>query len=373
MVCTVSNTLRGFLLPHASHLKSQGWRVDAAARGVTSSPECGKAFDRVWDVQWSRKPWDITGLISAYQRIRDLVQREKYDIVHVHTPIAAFVTRLALRRMRSFGSPRVVYTAHGFHFYRGGSPGKNALFLALEKLAGRWTDTLVVINEEDQQAAIQHGIVQPGKVALVPGVGIDLSLYNSGQCTLEAVQALRRELGLAASDMLFSMIAEGNPGKRHRDLVTALHLLERPNVHVAFAGTGPELVHVEEQARRLGVANRVHFLGFRSDIPVLIRASVATVLPSQREGLPRSVMESLSLERPVLGADTRGIRDLLAGGGGWLFPVGDAAALASLMAKVIDNPELAERTGKLGRESMQAYEIGTVLRHIQRLYEEVLV
>src|SRR5207237_617615 len=117
MVTTVPEMLYGFLLPFARHFRACGWRVDAMAQGVSSWPDCVQAFDRVWDMEWSRNPVHPRNMLVAPKGVRDLVAREGYDIVHVHSPVAAFVTRLALRRLRKQGKPRVIYTAHGFHFY----------------------------------------------------------------------------------------------------------------------------------------------------------------------------------------------------------------------------------------------------------------
>ena len=116
--------------------------LDAMAAGVSESP-AAESFDAVWDVDWSRNPFDLTSLTRAAPRVRQVVLGEGYDIVHVHTPVAAFTTRYALRKERA---AKTVYTAHGFHFSPELSTTRSAPFLALEKLAGRWTDELVVIN-----------------------------------------------------------------------------------------------------------------------------------------------------------------------------------------------------------------------------------
>ncbi|HET98486.1 MAG TPA: glycosyltransferase family 1 protein, partial [Desulfurivibrio alkaliphilus] len=143
-VGTVAITLRTFLLPIADHFTKKGWRVDALAHGAASVPR-PPCFAECWEIGWSRNPWSVGSLWRAMARVREVVDRGDYDIVHVHTPVAAFITRLALARWRRAGRPQVIYTAHGFHFHRGGRPWKNVLFRGLEKLAGRWTDYLVVI------------------------------------------------------------------------------------------------------------------------------------------------------------------------------------------------------------------------------------
>ena len=122
LVATTHLTVRSFLLPFARHFRALGWRVDAAAEGISACPDCGPAFDRVWDVNWSRNPLSLGNLTDARARIGALATSVGYDLVHVHTPVAAFVTRLALRRHRRAKRLKVIYTAHGFHFYKGGPP-----------------------------------------------------------------------------------------------------------------------------------------------------------------------------------------------------------------------------------------------------------
>lgn len=366
-VSTASIMLKAFLLPLAAHLRNLGWIVCAAASGASRCPECVRGFDSSFDISWNRNPLAPSTLFRSARQIRELVRRRQFDLVHVHTPVAAFVTRWALRRSRSTGRPKIIYTAHGFHFHRGGSFLRNHVFLAIEKLAGRWTDFLVVINQEDQEAARRYGLVPPDRVVFMPGIGVDTALYDPARVSEQEVAEIRSGLGLSPDDRLFLMVAEFNPGKRHRDALNGFALLGNRKTHLAFAGEGRLRKEIEALARTLGIAGRVHFLGLRKDIPALIRASTATLLPSEREGLSRSVMESLCLEVPVIGADARGVRDLLEGGCGLLVPVGDTAALAKAMERVLLSPVEAARMGRNGRQKMAAFDT----RHIIELHEQL--
>ena len=371
-VTTIPGTLRAFLLPFAQHFRAKGWQVDAMAQGISNCAKCLHSFDRVWEVEWSRNPLDPQNLIIAPPQIRLAIAQQDYDIVHVHTPVAAFVTRYALNNLRQQGRPKVIYTAHGFHFYRGGKPLKNLSFLALEKLAGRWTDYLVVINREDEEAAKHYGIVPTERVCYTPGIGVDTDYYSPGNVPEAEVVRVRQELGLSTETPLFLSIAEFNPGKRHQDILKALARLGRSEVHLAFAGTGPLMEQMQLLASELGIQNQVHFLGYRQDIPALIRASTATLLASEREGLPRSVMESLCLEIPVIGTQTRGIRDLLEGDCGLIVMLGDVEGLAHAMARILDRPEEAKMMGKRGRERMKGYEVRQIIKLYDRLYATAL-
>jgi glycosyltransferase involved in cell wall biosynthesis len=308
--------------------------------------------------------------LVAPAKIRELVEREAYDIVHVHTPIAAFVTRYALRNLRKTGKPSVIYTAHGFHFHQGGNPLRNAVFLGLEKLAGTWTDDLVVINREDEAAAQKWTLVPAGRLHYMPGIGVDLSCYNPKAIAPSDLTQLRQELGVAANTPLILVLAEFTARKRHRDILHAFAQLQHSTACLVMAGPGPLIPAMQQLAIALGIQDRVRFLGFRYDVPVLIRAAAAVVLASDHEGLPRSVMEALCLQTPVIGTDVRGTRDLLANGGGVLVELGNIAALSQAIAWVLDHPEAAQTMAKRGQEQMQAYDVRKILQLTDELYEE---
>ncbi|WP_211209129.1 glycosyltransferase family 4 protein [Calidithermus timidus] len=365
-------TQRAFLLPISQYLRSQGWLVDAVAAEIKTCTACQSSYDRIYEIDWTRNPLNLRNLTRASAQVRKIVERGDYDLVHVHTPVAAFVTRYALRNLRRIGKPKIIYTAHGFHFHRNGRPLSNAIFLGLEKLAGRWTDYLVVINREDEAAARRYRIVPPERVRYMPGIGIDLDQYTAERVSQEDIKRVREELKLEERHKLLLMVAAFDPGKRHKDAIEALALLRRKEVVLAFAGEGPLRPRIEELAQRVGVAEQVRFLGFRKDIPALMRASVATVLTSEREGLPRAVMESMALGVPVIGADARGTRDLLESGAGIVVPVGNVVALAEAMQYLINHPEEADRMGKHGLGVIRAYDLANILRLHVELYDEAL-
>lgn len=365
IVTTTHETQKAFLFPFAKHFRDRGWQVDGLAEGISGCPECRKTFDRTWDIDWSRNPLEPQNMVRAPRVVREIAASRDYDLVHVHTPVAAFVTRFALRGHKN--RPRVVYTAHGFHFYRGGNPLKNKIFLTLEKMAGRWTDFLVVMNGEDREAAENHRLVPPGKVRYMPGIGVDTESYCGRAVSDRDLERVRQEMKLGDDSTLFLMIAEFIPRKRHQDVLHAFARLGRPEAHLALAGDGPLEPTMQQLARTLGIQDRVHFLGFRRDIPTLIRASSAVLLSSRQEGLPRSIMEALCLEVPCIGSDIRGTRDLLADGCGILVPVGDVEGWARAMARIIDDPAEAKAMGRQGRIRMNDYD----LRHIVRMHEEL--
>jgi len=369
---SVPSTLTAFLLPYAKHYRDRGWRVEALSNGVSGVERCVAAFDAVHDVAWTRRPTDPVNLTTVPGRVRQVVAAGAYDIVHAHDPVAAFVTRFALRSRRARGEVKVVYTAHGFHFFRGAPRTQAVVMRTLERLASDWTDRLIVINREDLAAARSFPLARRGGLVYMPGIGVDTARYAPDAVSEEQVTALRTALGLSRGQPLFTMIAEFNPGKRHRDAVAALAASGMPNAVLALAGVGPLMSEVEEQARRLGVGERVRLLGYRDDIPTLIAASSAVLLPSEREGLPRSLMEAASLERPVIASRIRGVSELVTPETGYLHGVGDTAAIANAMRAVVSKPEAAHAMGRNGRLAMRAFDISNLLAMHDTLYAELL-
>jgi glycosyltransferase involved in cell wall biosynthesis len=370
---TIPETIGDFLLPFICYFQNLGWQVDGMALNITNNSVCVAEFDDVWDVQWSRNPLDFSNLVVAVPRIQEIIVQGNYDLVHVHTPVAAFVTRYAIGKLKIKQKPEVIYTVHGFHFHQQGNFFSNLIFLTLEKLAGSWTDYLITINREDETAAKKYRLLDADRICYTPGIGLDLNEYDPNQVSESEIKAIRQELGLNREDVIFLSIAEFTPNKRHQDQLLALKKLNRPEVHLAFAGDGQIRLKIEKLSATLGLQRQVHFLGFRQDIPVLICASVAMLLTSQREGLPRSIMEAFCAATPVIGTRIRGIQDLLADDCGFLVEVGDTEAIAQVMAKMIDDPQQTAQMGQNGRQKIDNYSVDRIIQLYVNIYNQALL
>ncbi len=363
-----------FFLPYADHFRRAGWRVDALT-GTLDGFGWHDRFDAVHAVEWSRDPLALGRVIGAVRRVREIVDTGRYDLVHVHTPVASFVTRFALRRRDPARGPRVVYTAHGFHFHPGGAPARNAVFLALEKLAARWTDWLVVMNREDETAARRWRFLPDDRIRRMPGIGVDLRQYAPERVTPAAAQRVRDELRLGDAPVVL-MVAELVPRKRHADLLRAFAALpHEPSLDRArllLAGEGPLREQATREAEALGLGERVRFLGFRPDVPALMRAADVVVLPSEQEGLPRCVLEAMALGVPVVGTRIRGTAELLEDGAGALVELGDVPGLASAIRELLLDPGAAAELARRGRERARRYDERAVIRLHELLYAEAL-
>jgi glycosyltransferase involved in cell wall biosynthesis len=372
MVSTISATL-GFVFPFARHLRTLGWRVDAAANGATTDAGVLAAFDHGFEVPLSRSILDVVGIARSTAALRPVITAGDYDIVHVHTPIAAFLTRLVIRGMPRQRRPRVAYTAHGFHFHTGGHPVTNRLFLTMEQVGGRWTDRLVVINEEDRDAALRHHVVPARKLLFMPGIGVDTAHYDPAAVPAEQVTAVRADLGIPADAPVFVVVGELSIRKRPFDVVAALGEMRHQDAHVVLLGEGAERPRVDAAAEAADAVARVHYLGKVSDVRPAVLAADALVLASSREGLSRAILESLALGVPVVTTDGRGNPDLVVPDAGFVVHVGDVTALAGAMDRIIDDPAAATAMGAIGRRRIvEGYDQDRLIELHDRMYAELL-
>ncbi len=373
MVATIAGTLEGFMLPFVKHFRDLGWQVDGLASEVDLSDRCIQAFNNFYKISWARNPLDPKNFLQAPSRVREVVIQGGYDLVHVHTPIASFITRYALKEYWDQPKrPQIFYTTHGFHFHANGSPVTNAIYRKMESIAGQWTDCLITINEDDRLAAEKYKIVPTEKIQYTPGIGVDTSFYDSLNFSDQAKQEIRSELTLKDSDTLLLGVAEFTPNKKHSDQLKALKLLNRSDIHLAFAGEGPAKSETEKLSVELGLQNQVHFLGFRSDIPLLLSVSDSMILTSEREGLPRSILEAFCLATPVIGSNIRGIKDLLADDCGILVNYGDVNALAKAMSCIADNKDKAKAMGQKGKSKIGHYDIKQIVAMYDDFYRQAL-
>lgn len=309
-VTTIGGTM-DFFESFIKQLFEDGHDVDIATNENSSKvPVCYKEWGcTVYQIDTSRTPLNM-GNIKAITQIKELVAKEKYDIVHCHTPIAAMCTRLACRKARKNGT-KVFYTAHGFHFYKG-APLKNwMLYYPVEKICAYFTDVLITINQEDY--ALAQKKMKAKHVEYVPGVGIDLTKF--GQAVVDK-SAKRKELGIPEDATLLLSVGELNENKNHETVIRAIKDLD---VYYIIAGKGDLREHLQGIIDECNMADRVKLLGFRRDVSELYHAADVYVLPSIREGLNVSIMEAMASGLPVVCSRIRGNTDLIDENGGALF------------------------------------------------------
>lgn len=350
-----------FHIPYLKWFKEQGWETWVAAKndypdGVCEIPYC----DRFVNIDFARSPFSKQTFV-AYRQLRDLFAREHFDIVHTHTPVGGVLTRFAARDARKSGI-KVLYTAHGFHFYKGAPIQNWLLWYPVERFMSRFTDVLITINNEDFERAKRFARC---RVEYVPGVGIDLSKFAIAGCRDEK----RIEVGI--SDNSFALLSVGDliPRKNQAAIVRALPLLPK-NVKLYICGDGQERDNLLRLANELEVIDRVSLLGFRDDIAEIMAACDCLVFPSIHEGLPVSVMEAMASGLPVIASSIRGIDpDLIEDHvEGLLLSDLYSRTIASAVSNLMTNQGLSSRLARNALKRAKEFESNKVIDRVSSLY-----
>lgn len=362
-VTTVSRTINAFLIPHINMLLDNGYEVHCACSiDKAVDKELQRKGVKIFEVPFSRNPLGI-GNIKAFIKLRELQRINNYDIVHVHTPIAAIYGRLL---KLSFQSLRTIYTAHGYHFLKDGSKLGWLLYYPIEKVMAKFTDVIININKEDYE--ITKKKLKPKKCYLLNGVGLDLDKYK--KLSSNEIQEKRKEFGLEDNDFVVLMIAELNKNKNHIQLINAMNILKDkyPNIKVLCIGDGTLKESVEKQINLKNLQNNIFMLGYRLDVNKLINISDIGILLSYREGLPRNIMEFMACGRKVIATDIRGCRDLVCNDNvGTLVNVEDYEGTARAIEKYYI---LNDKSFEVSKE-IKKYDIESINSELLKIYEYV--
>ena len=367
-VANIYEHIYSFHLPYIKWLKEHGYEVHVVANelGDYKIPYA----DRVIEMGIERSPFKL-GNIKALKQLRNLIDKERYDIISCHTPMGGVLARLAARKARKQYSLKVIYTAHGFHFYKG-APKKNwLLFYPIEKYLSRFTDAIVTINTEDYELVKTLGFKNE-ETYLIHGIGIDYARLGVDDLS---INDLRSKYGYGSDDFLMLYLAEFIPRKNHSFLIYVMpKLIERiPNIKLIFAGRGDDKEKMMLLAKRLGVESYVEFVGFRDDVGNLIYISDIGVSSSSQEGLGMCLAESLYMGKPVMASDIRGHRDLVkSGNNGFLFSLDNEEQFIEQVVYMYNHPDERRTMGEFAAANIGDYVIDNTLNEMVDIYSKVL-
>ena len=362
-ITTVSSTVNAFLVPHIKMLIKSGNKVDCAFNiNKNLDDSLVKLGVKQYNIPFSRNPFGV-GNIKAFQELIDIQRRNEYDIVHVHTPIAALYGRLLKLKFKTI---KTIYTAHGYHFLKGGSKLGWLLYYPIEKAMAKLSDAIININSEDYE--ITKNKLKPKKCYFINGVGIDLKKYK--KLSEDKISTIKESLGLKANDFVVLMIAELNKNKNHMQVINAVEYLKDryPNIKLLCAGGGNYITYLSEQIISKDLQNNIFMLGYRQDVNNLINISDIGILMSYREGLPRNLMEFMACGRKVIATNIRGCRDIVCNYSvGTLVNVGDAEATAH----AIEDYYVASDRRFIVSDEINKYDIRNVNNELLKVYEDI--
>ena len=355
-----------FHLPCLKMLKSMGWETAVAAKNDYANPaDCViPGCDRFYPIDFARNPLKPANF-KAYRCLQKIIEEEHFDVIHCHTPVAAILTRLAARKARKQGC-KVLYTAHGLHFFKGAPLVNWLLYFPAEWFCAFFTDVLITINQEDYAFAQKH--LHAKSVRYVRGVGVDLEKFQDHSAERSAVRA---SLDLGDEDFMLLSVAEMTKNKNHKMMLEALAQLPDPTIHLICAGQGQELENNRSLCDRLGLSDRVQFLGYRKDVPKLYGAADAFLFVSFREGLSLSLMEAMSSRLPSIVTPIRGNTDLITDGKEGLYAQLNPASIAAAIGTLRQDPALCRRLGQAAGEKIQAFGLKEVLEEMRKIYEDM--
>lgn len=372
IVASVASMIDQFNMQNIELLLENGYDVDVACNckeGNTISDErISELIDKLkknnvttYHVPIPRKVTDIKDIIYSIKFIKKLYTENGYTLMHCHSPIGSVVARVAAISERKKGM-KVIYTAHGFHFYKG-APKKNWLiFYPIERICSSFTDVLITINKEDYAFAKKH--MKANQVEYVPGVGIDTKKFIIPNFNVAEKKA---ELGLKDKDIMILSVGELNQNKNHEVVVRAISKLKNPDIHYFIAGKGDKEQYLDELAKELDVNLRL--LGYRTDIIELLNTADIFAFPSFREGLSVALMEAMAAGLPCVVSRIRGNVDLIEDGiNGYLCDPNDEVSFCESLKALVEG-EKYKNFDKYNCQTIMNFDVHKIMKMMMKIYE----
>lgn len=372
-MCAVDFTIRQFLLPLGTALKRAGHEVVFASAAGRYVPEIEAAGFRFLDNPVARS-MNVASHAGAIWRTVRLLRRERFDVVHVHTPIAALVGRIAAKLA---GVPVKIYTAHGFYFHDEMAARKRAIYVGMEKVGARCGDFIMTVSREDEEAALRLGIARAGEIETIYN-GVDVGHFDAARFSAEERARRRREARIPQDARVVGIVGRLVREKGFGELLDAFVEVSRKHPDVWLLVVGDVLesdrdgIKAEflERAERAGVWGRIVLSGLVEDTAPWLAMMDLFALPSYREGMPVSLLEAMAMGLPAIATDIRGCREEVeAGVTGLLVPARDAGALALAMDEMLSDGTRMTAMGEAGRARVLAhFDIEKVVAHQIAIY-----
>ncbi|KPL13065.1 hypothetical protein AMJ85_00445 [candidate division BRC1 bacterium SM23_51] len=376
-LCAVDFTVKNFLSELIEFLEEKDLEVHVGCRRGEFWDDLVARHYRMVDMPFTRGANPIANAVALVRLWRYLAAH-RFDIVHVHTPIVGVLGRLAARWARV---PVRIYTAHGFYFHDDMRPVLRRLCIAVERRAARWGHFIFAQSEEDRLAAIRERICRAERIVTI-GNGIDPERFDPARITAHEKAAFRAQLGLSERAPTVGVIARIVREKGVFELAEAIAEVRREVADVQVVWIGGALPSdrddstwtFRERLDSLGITSHFHFTGFRDDVPALMSLCHVYTLPSYREGMPRSVLEAMSMSLPVVATTIRGCREeIVEGETGFLVPPQNAGALAERLLHLLTHPDEARRMGDAGRRRvLEHFDYRLVLDRQWQVYERLM-
>ena len=317
------------------------------------------------NIDFQRSPLKFKN-IGAYCSLKKIINSEKFDLIHCHTPAASMITRLASKKARKNGSI-VMYSCHGFHFHNK-APLKNwIIYYPIEKCLSKYCDYIVTINHEDYNRAKTFYCKN---VKYIPGVGVDINRIRNIQVDKEEY---KKSIGISKDSIMILSIGELIPRKNHEIIIRALGKLKNPNLYYVICGKGPLKNKLEKLSHKFKISDNVKFLGFRKDIPELCNATDISAFPSKIEGLGLAGIEAMAAGVPLVSSNVHGILDYVINEKtGYACNPNSVKEFAIAIEKLANSKKLRESMRANCLKAVEPFEKGNALKVMWEIYNEIL-
>ncbi len=373
LTATVQHHFTAFHLPLIDMLHKNGFTVDVAARDVLGGELHKKledAVDCLYDIPFERSPFSPKNF-GAYKQLKKVINSGEYNAIHCNTPVGGILTRFAARKARKRGT-KVIYTAHGLHFYRGASKLNWLIFYPIEKIFGSlFCDCMITICDEDEANAKKLKLCK--KICRTHGVGADSVKF--APCTDEEKLALRESFGFDKSCKICLCTGELNENKNQQMFIKAVPEVVSfcPGFKLLLAGVGDNEENLRTLVKELGVEENVIFLGYRTDIDKLVKTTDFVVSGSFREGLPVNIIEGMLSAKPAIVSRNRGHNELVEDGVSGVFvPFDDVKKVEQAFITLCSDEELCKRMGEAALRRSRKYSSQSVEKEIEKIYNEMV-
>lgn len=356
IVCTTDSMIWNFLVPHIKEFEKNGHYVECACSetGFFYNELVQKYQIKLNKVSFKRSPYSIRNF-KAYKKVRKIIREKQFDTIFCHEPVGGAIGRLAGHKEKC----RVVYMAHGFHFYKGASKSKK-IYYFVEKYLSKYTDVLVTINNEDYEASKKF---KASRCIKVNGIGVDTSKFICNPNRLY----LREELKLSNDSVIFLSVGELIKRKNHETFIKSIHMANNSNFVYVIVGDGPLLNRFSSLIKKYNLEKNVFLLGYRRDVSELCNAADVFVLPSVHEGLSVALMEAMACGKPVIASNIRGNVDLIVPNkGGILVDTFDVGGYVDASNKIVCS---INDYGKFNKIFIERFDIKNVAQSILEIFE----
>lgn len=368
MVASVASMIEQFNMDNIRLLQNLGYEVHVACNFLVGNTISDCRIEKLKDklnkegvmtfqISIPRQISNLKEIITSYHIVKGMVEQEEYSIVHCHSPIGGVITRLACKNVRKNGT-KVIYTAHGFHFYKGAPIANWALFYPIEKYCAKYTDRLITINKEDYRRAAHFHLPTGGAALYAPGVGVDVQKIERVEVNAKEV---KDSLGIPTENPVILSVGELNANKNHEVIIRALAELNMPNLHYVICGKGELEKYLKQLCAALGVEKQVVFTGFSENIVKYMKMADIFVFPSKREGLSLALMEAMAAGLPVVCYNARGNGDLIEDGkGGRLLGANTATSFAESIKRLIEDEKTCETMSQFNKKKIKKYDLNRI-------------